>query len=1048
MGKNPLEPNKQQSTYNPLTPKDTKSSSSGTGDKSTSGIFEGSGKKSHGVSGSYVDPLTKMGYEISETGVKTAVIPTTQPTSTQAQNKLQHRVKIVTPSQKQSQDTLSNVTLTKTGSVKVGNVTYTGNAYIKQLGMTANKYKQEMRKKLLEQGANKKQLRPGTYSVKTQTGIETLESGDKVIYNRFGEPVAVQSKFFGKTMSLDNYNNLVDKYNISIEKKQKLGEPYFKGGKSVIPVEVKKQGFIESAANVGLKPATWIGNEVTRKLENVLKTITKNEIKFGRTKSEELVNTKIGKILGISTVVVSLALPGMSLSTKAALILNTKNINNLVSESTTNKTKLASFKELAFTLGIGALGGAAFGMGARVSEDAITATGAKVLARVLSSGGSKASIISKNIAGLSLKGLGKGTKFTIETYFKKGMYEQGINVIQSLKEKNLYEASKSAADFTGMMIGYPIGAKVGKKGFEVVTKKYFPSRVEQVGSEKRMPSAIQADILLSKGNIYAYRRGAVQTGGTYEPRLDKYLSGKITEPTAGTFFRFAETKGVKGGEILPDLSMPGFVQPPSYREMFLNNFKNIKVNTFKRLVDAFVKTPVMTDVLSVGKFKTKEIPIELKNKVIKEFATTGKLSKETQKEMLNYNTLISDKVRELSFAEEQEAVFRDALKLKNIEVGFTRNPQGNLIPVIYEKGTLIPRVSNLLRKRIITEQDAKFIERQYNMWKKFKDDYILPKQHSVAHSKSVMNNVEKIIKVYPEFNNYLIRKYGSLDKAVKEIKRGAEIHDLGKTSETSQEFGTQHGVKISNVYKAGLLPKEYKNIKPEVIQAIRNHESIAGTPRGIYSLRYRIFDLFGRYSIEDKILATADRLDLIRYGMKIDQNRLPLNDVLNRLNIRNIGKQMEIIESKKGRKLEEYKKTPNDYLVRTYGKQKYNEQIKYKEKYNPNDYLTNYGYKEKYTPREYKKITYTTKEYNPSNYLTPSYTRPRGYGKVVYKKKKIVIETPKWVQPEGKGKRPSRKEIKGKTGYMTLPTIFESLTGNVGKRAKGRITGFESSRFY
>jgi hypothetical protein len=115
---------------------------------------------------------------------------------------------------------LYNVNIKSSGGVKVGNKTYSGNAYIKELGMTANAYRQAMREKLIREGQlEKKNSGSGRWSVKSQTGEETLQSGDKIIYNKFGDVVGVRSEFFGKSMSLENYDKLVKKYEGTIAKK-------------------------------------------------------------------------------------------------------------------------------------------------------------------------------------------------------------------------------------------------------------------------------------------------------------------------------------------------------------------------------------------------------------------------------------------------------------------------------------------------------------------------------------------------------------------------------------------------------------------------------------------------------------------------------------------------------------------------------------------------------------------------------------------------------------------------------------------------------------
>ena len=749
-----------------------------------------------------------------------------------------------------------------------------------------------------------------------------------------------------------------------------------------------------------------------------------------------------------------------SFSTKAALALNAKNVANLLDPAETNKTKVASLKEIGLSLGTGFLGGAAFGAAAKLSKDAITATGLKILSTVLKGGGSKASIIARNVAGLSLVGAGKLTNTAVNTYFKTALLGEAIGVAEAARSRDFYEASLGVSGFAGMLAGFPVGEKVGGKVFDIglsYAGRYVPTRLEKF--TKRAPSSIQAEILTGKDPIFGYRRGPIKTGLEFEPRIDLWLSGKVKQPTKTTFFRFEETRGVKGGEILPSLSMPSFVQPPRYKEMFLSNFKNKRKSLLKNIIDTLAETPVLADVLAVGRFQTKKIPQMLRNKAIQEYATTGKLTKATQKELLKYDTLISDKIRELEFQDEQEAVFRSMFKLKNTKSGFTRGPDGNLIPVIYEAGTLKPRLNKLLDKKIILEQDAKFIQRQYNMWKKFGDDYILPKKHSVAHSKAVMKNVRKIIMAYPEYHSYLIKKYGSVERAISEIQKGARIHDLGKTSETSQEFGTPHGKKVSDVYKAGLLPKEVANIKPEVAKAIETHETIAGTPRGRYTLKYKVYDFFGRYSYEQKILATADRLDLMRYGIKVDPKRLPLGDAMEKLKLK------VPVSLKRKEAPREVGYRPQNYLIPLYAPAPTKVPAYREPAYEPQSYILP-EYKEPYKrapsykepkhkrplpyrePAYKKPPSYKKPRYKPQSYLMPEYKKP--YRKAPPYKKPPVRPPTQFetliIRP--KAKRPVKpvKKKKRKKGFKTLPTLTQQIIGYKGKRAIARPTGFEAIR--
>jgi hypothetical protein len=324
-----------------------------------------------------------------------------------------------------------------------------------------------------------------------------------------------------------------------------------------------------------------------------------------------------------------------------------------------------------------------------------------------------------------------------------------------------------------------------------------------------------------------------------------------------------------------------------------------------------------------------------------------------------------------------------------------------------------------------------------------------------------MANVEKIILAFPEYHSYLIGKYGNLNSAIREIQKGAQIHDLGKTSESSLEYGTPHGRKVYNVYKAGLLPKEVQNLKPEVAQAIKTHETIAGTPRGVLALKYKVFDLFGRYSLEEKILATADRLDLIRYGMKIDPNRLPIAGVLERLRVK-------VPQGLKEEQARPREYNPSNYLTGKEYKGPYKEAPSYKKQpYNPINYMTTQGYKEPYkkapsykepsynpldyiTGRGYKEPykkapSYKQPKYNPNDYLMPKYVPPKTPYKAPPKRPSTPFED--FLFLRNKERETKRLKSKGKgPKYKTLPTLTQELIGYRGKRPVRYVTGLETIR--
>lgn len=754
------------------------------------------------------------------------------------------------------------------------------------------------------------------------------------------------------------------------------------------------------------------------------------------------------------------------LSTKAALALEYNKINSITDPMIDNKTKLANIKDVAITLGISAATSFGLGAGMKLSEDALTAMGYKVLAKILASRGPQGYKIIRNIAGLSLVGAGKATKFGVETYFKSQMIGAGYETTRALETKNMEKFSLNAAELVGGLAFIP-GEYIGKKAFDIgsfLTGTKVPTRIEYL-TVKKAPSAIQAEIQTSAGDIYVYRRGPIKTGFQFEPRLDKYLSKTIKQPTPSVFFRTEETIGVKGGKIYPALSVPSFVQPPSYTEMFFNNLRISKGNLFRKIISSFAETPVLSDVLAVGRYKVKPLPTELKNKMLNEYATTGKLSKSTQKELLKYDSTISDKLREFSFFEEQEAVFRKTMQMnQNVKIGFTRRTDGTLLPVLYEKTTLKPRLNTLLNKKIITEQDAKFIQRQYNMWQKYKEKYVLPKEHAVKHAQAVSSNIRKIINVYPEFHSYLIKKYGSLEKAVKNLELAAKFHDIGKTSESSREYGVPHGKKFYQVWKSKLLPSEAQVLPKSLAKAIKTHETIAGTKLGVYGPKYLLGEFIEAYTPEQKILATADRLDLMRYGMDVKGYRLPLSDALRRLGLdKNYVKKEPIAE--KLVKSKEYERLTPKIKPKVYEKYK-------EERTTPSKYFSLTKYEMPYKKiKSYPKIK--TEYKISSEYKTP-YTykmpyvklsiykqTPYKYKEPVYKKPSYKVLTPSLTMPsrmldiEKRKRKPLQQEKLKPRRFQLLPTLAQKVfkekkTGKELKRTEplklSQITGFEVLR--
>lgn len=112
-----------------------------------------------------------------------------------------------------------DIKLNRDGGITVGSRTYVGNAVIPELGnISANQYRNKLRQDLVQRGSIPRGTGYGRFSYKTQTGIEEISPGEKIIYDKYGNTSAITSEFFGKTFkTIDEYNAAIDRYNKSTE---------------------------------------------------------------------------------------------------------------------------------------------------------------------------------------------------------------------------------------------------------------------------------------------------------------------------------------------------------------------------------------------------------------------------------------------------------------------------------------------------------------------------------------------------------------------------------------------------------------------------------------------------------------------------------------------------------------------------------------------------------------------------------------------------------------------------------------------------------------
>ena len=112
-----------------------------------------------------------------------------------------------------------DIKLNRSGGITVGSRTYVGNAVIPELGnISANQYKNKLRQELMQKGSIPRGTGYGRFSYETQTGIEEISPGEKIIYDKYGNTSAITSEFFGKTFkTIDEYIAAIDRYKKSTE---------------------------------------------------------------------------------------------------------------------------------------------------------------------------------------------------------------------------------------------------------------------------------------------------------------------------------------------------------------------------------------------------------------------------------------------------------------------------------------------------------------------------------------------------------------------------------------------------------------------------------------------------------------------------------------------------------------------------------------------------------------------------------------------------------------------------------------------------------------
>ena len=312
-------------------------------------------------------------------------------------------------------------------------------------------------------------------------------------------------------------------------------------------------------------------------------------------------------------------------------------------------------------------------------------------------------------------------------------------------------------------------------------------------------------------------------------------------------------------------------------------------------------SPKSAAIQKLTNVKTADIPKRLQNSILKQLRTKGKVNVKT---ITEYTKLVQQQANKtkspivmlspktLTGSPEMEnEIFLLFPKIAKGKKPIFKLPQSQLIGVTKKES--IPIYETMFDKDIIKSKDlidTTNIGRQIKFKSNLLDDWAeivntkfaqitgkaprIPtafeaEKHGTQHYENVLRNIKKL-------------KFKDIKLSADELKLMAQLHDTGKIGSSS--FTTwEHGDITAQVLKAGKFKGEQFTKLPQykkdlIIKAVKTHTTIKPlkfltSPKAdVSDLKGIAQGLFG--TPEQKALATADRIDLTRFGIRPDPKQL------------------------------------------------------------------------------------------------------------------------------------------------------------------------------
>lgn len=561
--------------------------------------------------------------------------------------------------------------------------------------------------------------------------------------------------------------------------------------------------------------------------------------------------------------------------------------------------------EMAVGAVVGGAEAAATGAGLGALFQGTKIVGVKATAAAMNKIVQKGGISALKNMGLYLaKGTANVAGKTVQGYFIYTSAEEAAKAVTQATTGQRLSAARTVGGITGGFLGFYTG--------ERIMRRVVPLRMEIREPEMNIArEPVDSQLRhYNRKKTEVSRTGLITKEGEFQVRKDVYDEGKLGKE--GVFVRLGDSS-TKEKSIPMRVTFGG---KDKFSQMIKKNYLEMRQqgnNKVQSLKKAIQNMPLPERVLWLSTIKGNTLRGSLSKKQIKRlqhsWAENRRFTKEEErmlKKQLNKHA-ISEKQIERLGADELEAQVPVSLGGRDTRFVLSKDQKGNIGIIAEHKKSLAPRTRRELNKRIDQWTDD-YVKDRIKRHRVDKMNLAGPKEHGTEHALAVQKEIKKIIKEHPEL------KFSKSEETAAEA--AGYLHDIAKRGEASGkkvEFPREHGDAMARLieqgkYKSWNMPIHWKKAlskhQKEVANAIRNHDR-GGFFYHPNKAGYKALDFVGRKNKIGKVLETADRLQLSRYGIEVRPELLPIKnkrivDTINKTNKKKSNSKELVLERKKG----------------------------------------------------------------------------------------------------------------------------------------------------